>query len=156
MDPEKRLQALGVELPAVPKPVAAYVPAVRTGNLVYVSGQLPSVEGELLATGRVGQDVEPKVAAELARQCAINILAALKSQVGDLRNITRVVRVEGFVASAPDFYDQPKVINGASELLGEVFGAGGKHSRIAVGVSVLPLNAPVEVAAVFETLPTKI
>lgn len=157
MDPEARLGALGLTLPSVAKPVASYVPAVSTqSNMVYVSGQLPTKDGELQATGRVGEDVDKKEAYALARLCAINILAAIKSQVGDLRNVKRIVRIEGFVASADDFYDQPAVINGASELLAEVFEDQGKHSRFAVGVNVLPLNTPVEIGAIVEVQRTKI
>ncbi len=157
MDPEAKLDELGIELPDVAEPVAAYVPAVRTdGDMVYVSGQLPTEDGELPATGTVGDAVEPKRAKALARRCAVNILAAVKSQVGDLRNVKRVVRVEGFVASADDFTEQPTVINGASELFGEVFGEAGKHSRFAVGCNVLPLDTPVEIGAIFEVEGSKV
>ena len=156
MDPQARLEELGIELPAVARPVAAYIPSVRTGDLVYVSGQLPFVDGKLTTTGLVGRDVDVKEATELARTCAVNILAALKAQVGDLRNVRRVVRVDGFVAAGPDFTQHPQVVNGASELLGDVFGAQGRHARIAVGVSSLPLGAPVEIAATFEVERTKI
>jgi enamine deaminase RidA (YjgF/YER057c/UK114 family) len=149
--PEERLAGIGRSLPAVVAPVAAYVPAVRTGNLVYTSGQLPMVEGQLAATGKVGADVDADSAKELAAVCALNALAAVKAEIGDLGNVRRVVKVVGFVASAPDFTGQPGVINGASELLGEVFGDAGVHARSAVGVAVLPLDAPVEVELVVET-----
>jgi enamine deaminase RidA (YjgF/YER057c/UK114 family) len=144
-----RLTELGIELPPVVKPVAAYVPAVRTGNLVYTAGQLPMVDGALPVTGKVGADVSAEDAKALARTCALNALAAVNSVVG-IDEVTRVVKVVGFVASAPGFSGQPGVINGASELLGEVFGEAGAHARSAVGVSELPLNAPVEVEIIVE------
>ncbi|EXU65827.1 RidA family protein [Streptomyces sp. DSM 41524] len=142
---EGRLAGLGLTLPAVAAPLASYVPALRTGPYVYTSGQLPLVEGKLGVTGKVGAEVTPEEAKELARTCALNALAAVKSVVGDLDRIVRVVKVVGFVASAPDFTGQPGVINGASELLGEALGDAGVHARSAVGVAVLPLDAPVEV-----------
>jgi enamine deaminase RidA (YjgF/YER057c/UK114 family) len=148
--PEQRLAELGLALPQVAAPVAAYVPAVRTGNHVYTSGQLPMVEGTLAATGKVGAEVSAEDAKDLARTCALNALAAVASIVGDLSNVTRVVKVVGFVASTPGFTGQPGVVNGASELLGEVFGDAGRHARSAVGVAVLPLDAPVEVEVVVE------
>lgn len=144
-----RLSELGIELPPVVKPVAAYLPAVRTGNLVYTAGQLPMVAGELPATGSVGGGVAPEEAKALARICALNALAAVDSLVG-IDAITRVVKVVGFVASAPGFHGQPGVVNGASELFGEVFGDAGAHARSAVGVAELPLNAPVEVELIVE------
>jgi enamine deaminase RidA (YjgF/YER057c/UK114 family) len=147
---EDRLAELGIELPPVAAPVAAYVPAMRTGNYVYTSGQLPMVAGALARTGKVGVDLDADEAKQLARTCALNALAAVKSVVGDLSAVTRVVKVVGFVASAPDFTGQPQVVNGASELLGEVFGDAGRHARSAVGVAVLPLDAPVEVEIVVE------
>jgi enamine deaminase RidA (YjgF/YER057c/UK114 family) len=142
-----RLAALGIELPPVAAPVAAYVPAVRSGELVWTSGQLPFVAGSLPETGKVGAEVAPERAAALARICALNALAAVHDLVG-LDAVTEVVKVVGFVASAPDFTGQPAVINGASELLGEVFGDAGRHARSAVGVAVLPMDAPVEVELV--------
>ncbi|MEP6760667.1 MAG: RidA family protein [Sporichthyaceae bacterium] len=148
--PEQRLTDLGLTLPEVAKPVAAYVPAVRSGAYVYTSGQLPMVEGELAATGKVGAEVDAERAKELAATCALNALAAVKAEVGDLDRVRRVVKVVGFVASAPDFTGQPGVINGASELLGQVFGDAGFHARSAVGVAVLPLDAPVEVEIIVE------
>ena len=144
-----RLADQGIKLPDVVKPVAAYVPAVRTGNLVYTAGQLPIMEGQLTVTGKVGIDVTPEVGKKLARVCALNALAAVDSLVG-IDSITRVVKVVGFVASAPGFHGQPGVINGASELFGQVFGDAGSHARSAVGVSELPLNAPVEVELIVE------
>lgn len=144
-----RLTELGIDLPDVVTPLAAYVPAVRTGNLVYTSGQLPMQAGELPRTGKVGAEVSPEDGHALARICALNALAAVDALVG-LDAVARVVKVVGFVASAPNFNGQPAVVNGASELLGEVFGDAGKHARSAVGVSELPLNAPVEVELIVE------
>jgi enamine deaminase RidA (YjgF/YER057c/UK114 family) len=144
-----RLAELGVKLPPVVKPVAAYVPAVRTGNLVYTAGQVPMQAGSLAQMGHVGGDVSPEEGKALARICALNALAAVDSLVG-IDAVTRVVKVVGFVASAPGFNGQPGVVNGASELLGEVFGEAGTHARSAVGVSELPLNAPVEVELIVE------
>ncbi|MFL6238821.1 MAG: RidA family protein [Actinomycetes bacterium] len=148
--PEDRLAGLGLALPPVPAPVAAYVPTVRTGSLVYTSGQLPMVDGALQVTGKVGAEVSPDQAKELARTAALNAIAAVHAEVGDLDQVRRIVKVVGFVASAPDFTGQPGVVNGASELLGEVFGDAGRHARSAVGVSVLPLDAPVEVELIVE------
>ena len=148
--PEERLAELGLSLPAVVPPVAAYVPAVRSGSLVWTSGQLPMVEGKMPATGKVGAEVGADEAKELARTCALNALAAIKAEVGDLSAVRRVVKVVGFVASAPEFTGQPGVVNGASELLGAVFGDAGRHARSAVGVVALPLDAPVEVELVVE------
>lgn len=145
---EDRLAGLGLTVPEVAQPVAAYVPAVRDGDLVFTSGQLPMVAGSLAATGKVGDDeglVSPEQAKELAQTCALNAIAAVKSVVGDLDSVTRVVKVVGFVASDPSFTGQPGVINGASELLGAAFGEAGVHARSAVGVAALPLDAPVEV-----------
>ena len=144
-----RLAELGLALPSVVPPVAAYVPAVRSGALVFTSGQLPMVDGQLAAVGKVGALVSPEQAKELARTCALNALAAIDALVG-LDSVVRVVKVVGFVASVPEFTGQPAVINGASELLGEVFGDAGKHARSAVGVSVLPLDVPVEVEIIVE------
>jgi len=147
---EKKLRELGVELPEVPKPVAAYVPAVRSGRFVYVSGQLPLKDGRLTATGKVGADVSPEEAKEAARVAAINALAALRSVAGSLDAVVRIVKVTGYVASAPGFTGQPGVVNGASELLKEVFDEAGAHARAAVGVAELPLGAPVEVELIAE------
>lgn len=144
-----KLAELGIELPEVVTPLAAYVPAVRTGDLVYTAGQLPIVAGELTATGKVGADVTPEQAKALARLCGLNALAAVHALVG-IDAVVRIVKVVGFVASAPGFHGQPGVINGASELFGEVFGEAGAHARSAVGVSELPRDAPVEVEIVVE------
>jgi enamine deaminase RidA (YjgF/YER057c/UK114 family) len=144
-----RLQELGLVLPQVAAPVASYVPAVRTGDLVYTSGQLPTESGKLAATGKVGAEVSPEQGKALARICALNALAAVGS-VADIDTVSRVVKVVGFVASAPGFNGQPGVINGASDLLADVFGDNGAHARSAVGVSELPLDAPVEVELIVE------
>jgi len=144
-----RLSDLGIDLPAVVKPVAAYVPAVQTGNLVYTAGQVPMQDGALPKTGHVGDDVSPEEGKALARICALNALAAVDALVG-IDAVVRVVKVVGFVSSAPGFNGQPGVVNGASELFGEVFGEAGAHARSAVGVSELPLNAPVEVELIVE------
>jgi enamine deaminase RidA (YjgF/YER057c/UK114 family) len=148
--PEERLAALGLTVPEVAKPVAAYIPAVRSGNHVFTSGQLPMRDGQMMATGKVGGEVSQEEAVECARQCGLNALAAIRAEVGELSAIKRVVKVVAFVASTPDFTGQPLVANGVSELLGEVFGDAGRHARSAVGVPVLPLDAPVEVELVVE------
>ncbi|RPF27166.1 MULTISPECIES: RidA family protein [Georgenia] len=145
MSTGERLAALGLTLPPVAAPVAAYVPAVRYGDLVQTSGQLPLVGGAVTVTGKVGAGVSPEEATAAARTCALNALAAVADLVGDLDEVVRVVKVTGFVASDPSFTGQPGVVNGASELLGEVFGDAGRHARSAVGVPVLPLDAAVEV-----------
>ncbi|GAA4978015.1 RidA family protein [Uniformispora flossi] len=150
--PEDRLAQLGLTLPGVAAPVAAYVPALRTGNYVHTSGQLPMVEGKLPQTGKVGAEVTPEDAKKFAERCALNALAAVKAEIGDLALVRRVVKVVGFVASDPGFTGQPAVINGASELLGAVFGDAGRHARSAVGVAVLPLDAPVEVELLVEVV----
>lgn len=147
---ESRLAALGLTVPQVTIPLAAYVPAVRTGNLIFTSGQLPMIEGALAATGKVGGAVTPEEAAELAKVCALNAMAAVRSLVGDLDKVVRVVKVVGFVASTPEFTGQPAVVNGASNLLKEAFGDAGVHARSAVGVAALPLDAPVEVEMIVE------
>lgn len=148
-DYHARLAELGLTLPPVSAPVAAYVPAVRSGSQVYVSGQLPFVDGQLPATGKVGAEVSPEQAKDLAARCAVNALAAIDDLVG-LAAVIKIVKVTGFVASAPGFTGQPAVINGASELFGEVFGEAGKHARSAVGVAELPLGTPVEVEVIAE------
>jgi enamine deaminase RidA (YjgF/YER057c/UK114 family) len=145
----ERLTELGIELPDVVAPLAAYVPAVRTGNLVYTAGQLPIVAGELVATGKVGAEVTAEDAQALARTCGLNALAAVHALVG-IDSVVRVVKATGFVASAPGFGGQPAVVNGASDLFGEIFGEAGAHARSAVGVSELPRNAPVEVELIVE------
>jgi enamine deaminase RidA (YjgF/YER057c/UK114 family) len=148
--PEERLQRLGVSLPTPAVPVAAYVPCVRTGNLVYVSGQVPLVDGKPSHLGHLGDDVSLEGGRAAARTCAINVLAALKAELGELSRVHRVVKVTGFVASTPGFTDMPQVVNAASELFGEAFGDAGRHARAAVGVAALPLGVPVEVEAVVE------
>ena len=147
---EDRIAELGFEVPEVAAPLAAYVPAIRRGNLVYTSGQLPFVNGELPRTGKVGAEVTPEQAEDLARQCALNGLAAARGVLGSLDKITHVLKVTGFVASDPSFTGQPQVVNGASVFLGRVFGDSGIHVRSAVGVAVLPVDSPVEIEFVFE------
>ena len=148
--PEERLQELGVSLPAPATPVAAYVPCVRTGDLVYVSGQVPMVDGKPSHLGHLGDDVDLEAGRAAARTCAVNVLAALKAELGEFSRVRRVVKVTGFVASTADFTDHPKVVNAASELFGDVFGDAGRHARAAVGVPALPLGVPVEVEAIVE------
>ena len=150
----QRLAELGIELPEVVAPLASYLPAVRSGRYVYTSGQLPMVDGALPATGKVGAEVLPSDAAHYARLCALNALAAVHALVGS-GSVVRVVKVVGFVASSPDFTGQPAVVNGASDLLGEVFGEAGAHARSAVGVAVLPKNSPVEVELVVALHPAE-
>ncbi|WP_404391183.1 RidA family protein [Humibacillus xanthopallidus] len=145
---EDRLAELGLSVPELVPPVAAYVPVVRDGDLVFTSGQLPMVDGALAATGKVGAEVDADAAKALAETCALNAIAAIKSEVGDLDTVSRVVKVVGFVASDPGFTGQPGVINGASELLVKAFGDKGIHARSAVGVAALPLDAPVEVEVI--------
>jgi enamine deaminase RidA (YjgF/YER057c/UK114 family) len=147
---DARLKELGIVIPEVATPVASYVPAQVTGNLLYTAGQLPFFDGALIATGKVGGEVSPTDAVELARVCTLNALAAAQSVLGSLDRVKQVVKVNGFVASTPEFIGQPSVLNGASELLGEIFGDVGKHARAAVGVAVLPLDAPVEVELILE------
>jgi enamine deaminase RidA (YjgF/YER057c/UK114 family) len=149
-DPEARLRELGHELPDVPEPAGAYVPASRAGALLFTAGQLPFEEGKLRKTGKVGDAVSPEEAREAARLCALNALAAAAAEAGGLNNIRRILKVTGFVASARNFNGQPQVVNGASELIGEVFGEAGLHARSAVGVAELPLDAPVEVELIAE------
>ena len=147
---ESSIKQLGLELPDAPKPVAAYIPAKQTGNLVFTAGQLPMVNGELISKGVLGQDVEIDEANKAARICTLNALAAIKGVIGDLDRIKQIVRVVGYVASVPTFTQQPAVVNGASELLLEIFGENGKHARSAVGMAVLPLNASVEIELTVE------
>jgi len=148
--PEERLAELGLTVPEVVPPVAVYVPAVRSGSQVFTSGQLPMRDGALMASGKVGGEVTPEEAYECARQCALNAIAAVKGEIGDLTRVKRVVKVVAFVASTPDFTGQPGVANGASELLGAAFGDAGRHARSAVAAPVLPLDAPVEVEIIVE------
>jgi enamine deaminase RidA (YjgF/YER057c/UK114 family) len=147
---EDRLAEIGLSVPEVAKPVASYVPAVRTGSYVYTSGQVPLRDGQLITTGKVGAGVSPEDARECAQQCALNAIAAVKAELGDLDLVKRVVKVVCFVASDTAFTGQPQVANGASDLLGKAFGDAGVHARSAVGVPVLPLDAPVEVEIVVE------
>ena len=148
--PEERLQELGVSLPAPAVPVAAYVPCVRTGSLVYVSGQVPVLDGKPSHLGHLGDNVDLEDGRAAARTCAVNVIAALKAELGQLSQVRRIVKVTGFVACTPEFTDAPKVINAASELFGEAFGDAGRHARAAVGVAALPLGVPVEVEAIVE------
>ncbi len=150
MSANQRISDLGIILPQVATPAGAYVPAVVSGNLVFTAGQIPLVDGKLVATGKVGKDLSADQAKEIARICALNAVAAVKSVIGDLDRVTKVVKVVGYVSSAPDFTAQPSVVNGASELLEQIFGDRGIHARSAVGVAVLPLDAPVEVELVVE------
>jgi len=146
----QRLQDLGIVLPEVAKPAGAYLPAVVSGNLVFTAGQIPLVDGKLVATGKVGKEITQEQAKDIARICALNAVAAVRGAIGDLDRVKRIVKVVGFVASTPDFTQQPFVLNGASELLQQIFGDDGIHARSAVGVAVLPLDAPVEVELVVE------
>ena len=148
--PEAKLTELGITLPEPVKPQGSYIPAVRTGNYVYCSGQVPLKDGEVLATGTVGADVDLDLAIECARQCAINLIAALKGEIGDLSSVVRIVKLTVFVASTPDFAKQPIVGNGASELMTAVFGDAGVHARAAIGVASLPLGVPVEIELIAE------
>lgn len=150
MNPEEKLAEMGLTVPDVVPPLAAYQPTARTGNLVFTAGQLPAKDGEMIATGKLGAEVDEDTGYACARQCALNALAAIKAEIGDLSAITRVVKAVVFVASTPDFTAHPKVANGASEFLGEVFGDAGRHARSAVGVAALPLDVPVEVELIVE------
>ncbi|ADG83103.1 endoribonuclease L-PSP [Thermincola ferriacetica] len=150
MSAEQRLQELGIVLPAAPVPVANYVPAVRTGNLLYVSGQACVVDGEMKYTGKVGKELTLEQGYEAARIAAINTLAIVKQELGSLDRVKRVVKLLGFVASDLNFFEQPKVINGASDFFAEIFGDSGRHARSALGTNVLPFNTPVEIEVIFE------
>ena len=150
MSVETNLAALGLELPEVATPAGAYVPAVISGNLVFTAGQIPLVDGKLMAEGRLGAEITAEQGKEIAQRCALNAIAAVKSVLGDLERVRKVVKVVGFVASTPEFTAQPGVVNGASELLQAAFGDVGIHARSAVGVAVLPLNSPVEVELIVE------
>ena len=147
---EEKLKSLGIVLPEPPVPAGSYIPIVRTGNLLFVSGQIPIENGKVVYTGKVTED-NMEVAQKSARMCAINILAQIKREIGDLEKISRIVRLSGFVNSTPEFSQQPKIINSASDLIFEIFGEKGKHSRIAVGVASLPLNSMTEIDAIVET-----
>lgn len=150
MSYEAKIKELGLTIPEAPKPVAAYVPAVRSGNLVYTAGQIPFLNGELKYKGKLGKELTVEEGYEAAKLCALNCLSVIKGVIGDLNKIVRVVRVGGFVNSVPEFADQPKVVNGASELFGQIFGEAGKHARAAVGSINLPMNAAVEVEVIVE------
>jgi enamine deaminase RidA (YjgF/YER057c/UK114 family) len=147
---EQRLGELGFTLPEVAAPAGSYLPAIISGNLVFTAGQIPLIDGKLMATGKLGAEITAEYGAEIAQRCALNALAAVKSVLGDLDRVKQVVKVVGFVSSVPEFSSQPAVINGASEFLQQVFGDAGKHARSAVGVSVLPLDAPVEIELIVE------
>lgn len=150
MTPEEKLKELGIDLPETPRPLGSYVPAVKTGNLVFLSGILPLREGKLIRYGRVGEEITVKDAREDAKVAVINALAVLRSYIGSLNTVQRCIKITGYIASSPDFTDQPKVLNAASDLLYAIFGETGKHARSAVGVSVLPLNASIEIECIFE------
>ena len=150
--PQERMRELGLELPQVPSPAGSYVPAVRTGNLVFTSGQVSFEDGEIHVTGKVGDAVSPEEAQHAARLCALNALAAAASEAGGLDRISRIIKVVGYVASAPGFNGQPQVVNGASDLIGEIFGKNGHHARSAVGVVELPLGVPVEIELIAELI----
>jgi len=150
MSPEKKLKELGIELPEAPTPIGSYIPALRTGNLVFLSGILPLRQGKLIKQGKVGKDLSLDEAREEARAATINALSVLKAHIGSLDKIKRCIKITGYVASDPDFVEQPKVLNAASDLLFEIFGESGRHVRAAVGVNVLPLNSPLEIEFIFE------
>jgi len=150
MSPEDKLKELGIELPEAPKPLGSYVPCVQTGNLIFLSGILPLRNGKLIRTGKVGESLSLDEAREDARTAAINALSILKAHIGSLHKVKRCIKITGHVASAPDFTEQPKVLNAVSDLLFEIFGETGRHARAAVGVNVLPLNSPVEIEFIFE------
>lgn len=152
MSPEERLKALNITLSDAPKPLGSYVPCIQAGNLLFISGILPLKDGKLIKIGRLGESVSIEEAQECARQCIVNMLAILKSHLGSLSKIKQCVKLNGYVASTPDFTDQPKVLNAASDLLFEIFGELGRHARVAVGVSVLPLNSPIEIDFIFEVI----
>ena len=150
MTPEEKLKSLGISLTPAPKPLGSYVPAVRAGNMIYLSGILPLRDGKLVRTGKVGQDITIDEAREEAKAVVINALSILREYAGGLDNVKRCVKVNGYISSAPDFTEQPKVLNAASDFLFEIFGEAGRHARAAIGVAVLPLNSPVEIDFVFE------
>jgi len=150
MTPEDKLKGLGIELPEAPNPLGSYIPAVRTGNLIFLSGMLPLIQGKLVRKGKVGEDIRIEEAGEDVRTAVINALSVLKAYIGTLNNVKRCVKITGYIASSPNFTDQPLVLNAASDLLFEIFGESGRHARVAVGVNVLPLNSPVEIEFIFE------
>jgi enamine deaminase RidA (YjgF/YER057c/UK114 family) len=151
--PEARLKALGIELPAAPKPIASYVPAVRTGNLVFLAGQGPVVDGKPTVTGKLGAELTEEAGYKVARSTALTLLAVLRAEIGSLDRVRRIVKLVGWVNSAPGFTRQPWVVNGASDLLVEIFGDAGKHARSSIGANELPLNIPVEIELVVEVMP---
>jgi len=150
MSPEDKLKELGIKLPEAPKPLGSYVPSVQIGNVFYLSGMLPLINGKLIRTGKVGESVSLDEAREDAKTATINALSVLKSRIGNLDKVKRCIKISGYIASASDFTEQPKVLNAASDLIFEVFGEAGRHARAAVGVNVLPLNSPVEIEFIFE------
>lgn len=150
--PEEKIKDLGIEIPNAPQALGSYVPAVRTGNLVFLSGILPLVDGQLLRHGRVGEQISADDAEEDARRAVLNALAVLRSYLGSLNAVKRCVKITGYIASSPDFTEQPKIMNAASDLLHEIFGETGRHARAAIGATVLPLNSPVEIEFIFEVL----
>ena len=150
MSPEEKLKELGIELPEAPAPLGSYVPVVRAGNLIFLSGILPMVRGDLLRRGRVGENISIDEAKEDVKTAAINALSILKAQIGSLNSVKRCIKITGYIASASDFTEQPKVLNAASDLMYDIFGEAGRHARAAVGVNVLPLNSPVEIEFIFE------
>lgn len=150
MSIDERLKELGIILPPAPQPLGAYIPCVRSGNLLFLSGILPLREGKLLKTGRVGESLSLEEARQEARQVVINALSIVKAAIGDLDFVSRCIKLNGYIASSPDFTEQPSVLNPASELLYEVFGERGRHARVAIGVNILPLNSPIEIDFIFE------
>ncbi|NWF74965.1 MAG: RidA family protein [Nitrospirae bacterium] len=150
MSPEKKLKELGIDLPEVPQPLGSYVPFIQTGNLIFLSGILPLINGKLLRTGRVNESVSLDEAREDARIATINALSVLKKYLGTLNRVKRCIKITGYIASSPDFIEHPKVLNAASDLIAEIFGEAGRHSRAAIGVPVLPLNSTVEIEFIFE------
>jgi enamine deaminase RidA (YjgF/YER057c/UK114 family) len=150
--PEEKLKELRIELPDIPRPLGSYLPFVRTGTLVYISGMLPLVSGKLSRTGVVGESVTLDEAVQDARTAAINALSVLKSATGSLNNVAGCIKITGFIASTPGFTEQPRVLNGASDLIFEIFGEAGRHARAAVGVNILPMNSPIEIEFIFEVL----
>ncbi|GER92529.1 RidA family protein [hot springs metagenome] len=152
MTPEDKLKQLDITIPEAPKPLGSYVPCVQAGNLLFLSGMLPLKDGKLIKTGKLGESVSIEEAQEYARQCVINALSVLKSHLGSLNKVKRCVKLNGYIASAADFAEQPKVLNAASDLLFEIFGEAGRHARAAVGVSSLPLNSPIEIDFIFEVI----
>lgn len=152
ISPDESLKLLGIEIPELPKPLGSYIPIVRTGNLVFLSGILPLKNGKLIREGKVGKEIKPEDAMEDAKTIVINALSILKSHIGTLNNVKRCVKMTGYIASSDDFIEQPKILNAASELLFKIFGEKGKHARVAIGVNVLPLNSPLEIEFIFEVV----